>query len=121
MEADLSRFHQVRYSDRWRFDSEGRRKLTLREIWVRIQELPGDARIVKLNNGGLPRWDDLTYVASDIVHALTGKPHPNRPKPPKNARDTRETPERARIRRQRIADKRRRQMARQAEQANPPT
>ena len=102
VEADLSRFHQVRYSDRWRFDAEGCRRLTLREIWVRIQELPGDARIVKHYNGGRPRWDDQTYLIADLIQVHTGKAHPARPAPPKDRVDKRETPERARIRVQRV-------------------
>lgn len=80
MEADLSRFHGIRYVDRWRFDSQGYRKLTLREIWVRIQQLPGDAQIVRHFNNGRPRWDDDTYLLSDLIHVLSGKPHPARPK-----------------------------------------
>lgn len=81
MEADLSRFHGIRYSDRWRFDTDGTRKLTLREIWVRVQDLPGESRIAKHYNNGQPRWNDETYLLSDLAHILSGKPHPARPKP----------------------------------------
>lgn len=113
MEADLSRFHRLRYSDRWRFDSDGTRKLTLREIWVRIADLPGDSRIAKHYNDGRPRWGDLEYLTSDVVHALTGKPHPARPKP-KKAPDTRETSRRAQVRMKRIRAKRAREAAARA-------
>lgn len=112
MEADLSRFHRVRYSDRWRFDADGTRKLTLREIWVRIADLPGDSRIAKHYNDGRPRWGDIEYLTSDVVHALTGKPHPARPKPKKSAADTRETNRRAQVRMKRIRAKRAREAAR---------
>lgn len=74
-------YHTTRYTDRWRFDADGNRKLTLREIWVRIQRLPGDSSIVCHFNGGRPRWGDETYLLSDLAHILSGKPHPARPKP----------------------------------------
>lgn len=114
MEADLRRVYGVRYSDRWRFDLDGTRKLTLREIWVYIQDLPGDSRIVKQYNDGRPRWDDEQFLLADLIHVMSGKPHPARPKPKKGV-DRRETPRRAQIRQKRIAEKRRRAMARNAD------
>ncbi|MFC9768653.1 hypothetical protein [Rhodococcus jostii] len=113
MEADLRRFYGVRYSDRWRFAPDGTRLLTVREIAVLIRDLPGDSRIVKHYNNGRTRWDDGTFLIADLIHAMTGKAHPARPKPPKGT-DRRETPQRAKVRRQRIADRRRRQLERQA-------
>lgn len=80
VEGDLSLYHHLRYTDRWRFDADGSRKLTLREIWVRIQQLPGDSRLVRHANDGRPRWNDETYLLSDLAHILSGKPHPARPK-----------------------------------------
>lgn len=116
MEADLRRVYGVRYSDRWRFDSDGSRRLTLREIWVMLQDLPGDARIVKHFNDGKPRWSDDTFLLADLIHVMSGKPHPARPKPKADV-DRRETPRRQKIRRQRIAEKRRREMANRAAEA----
>lgn len=124
MEADLSRFHQRRFSDRWRFDEDGTRRLTLREIWVCIEDLPGTSRIVKHYNGGKNRWGDLEFLTSDVVHALTGKAHPARPKPRTLNGDRRETPQRAAIRAKRIAAKRARERAsldRQRSQRNTTT
>jgi len=112
----LRRVYGVRYSDRWRFDLDGTRKLTLREIWVMLEDLPGDARLVKHFNDGRPRWDDDTFLLADLIHVMSGKPHPARPKP-KQGVDRRETPQRARVRAKRIAEKRRREMARKAESA----
>lgn len=80
--------------------------LTLREIWVRIQRLPDDAEIVMLFNDRRPRWGDAEFLLSDIVHVLSGKPHPGRPKPRK---EERETPRRAALRKRRIAEKRKRE------------
>ena len=85
--------------------------LTLREIWVRIQQLPATAEIVMLHNDGRPRWGDTEFLLSDIVHVLSGKPHPARPKPRKKER---ETPRRAALRQRRIREKRERE-ARQRE------
>ncbi|MCC4300441.1 hypothetical protein [Rhodococcus sp. 3-2] len=104
----MRRIFGVRYSDRWRFAEDGTRRLTLREIAVYLRDLPGDSSIVKKFNNGRPRWGDDTYLLSDLIHVMSGKPHPARPKPPKNAPDRRETPRRAAIRRKRIADRNRR-------------
>lgn len=80
VERDLSRFHHVRYSDRWRCDDAGVPLLTLREIWVRIVDLPGDSAIAVHENGGTPRWGNAEYLLADIWGALTGQPHAARPK-----------------------------------------
>lgn len=80
--------------------------LTLREIWVQIQQLPATAEIVMLHNEGRPRWSDADFLLADIVHVLSGKPHPARPKPRKRDR---ETPRRAALRQRRIAEKRERE------------
>lgn len=80
VERDLSRFHHVRYSDRWRYDDAGVPLLTLREIWVRIVDLPGDSAIAAHLNGGTPRWGTTEHLLADIWGALTSKEHPGRPK-----------------------------------------
>lgn len=80
VERDLSRFHRVRYSDRWRVDDAGVPLLTLREIWVRIVDLPGDSAIAVHENGGTPRWGVSEHLLADIWGALTGQPHAGRPK-----------------------------------------
>ncbi|WP_378735531.1 hypothetical protein [Nocardia brasiliensis] len=80
VERDLSRFHHVRYSDRWRVDAAGTPLLTLREIWVRICDLPGDSAIAAHHNGGTPRWGTAEHLLADIWGALTGQQHAGRPK-----------------------------------------
>ncbi|MBW0270783.1 hypothetical protein ATM97_07120 [Nocardia sp. MH4] len=82
VERDLSRYHHVRYSDRWRVDAAGVPLLTLREIWVRIVDLPGDSAIAAHENGGTPRWGVSEHLLADIWGALTGQPHAGRPKSP---------------------------------------
>jgi hypothetical protein len=59
-----------------------------------------------LAHEGRPRWTDLEYLISDVVHVLSGKPHPARPK--KRKKD-RETPRRAALRQRRIREKRERE------------
>jgi hypothetical protein len=80
VERDLSRFHHVRYSDRWRVDEYGVPLLTLREIWVRINDLPGNSAIAAHENNGTPRWGVTEHLLADIWQALSGQPHPSRPK-----------------------------------------
>ncbi|MEU0871653.1 hypothetical protein [Nocardia brasiliensis] len=80
VERDLSRFHHIRYTDRWRHDDTGVPLLTLREIWVRINDLPGDSAIAAYENGGLPRWGTAEHLLADIWGALTGQQHAGRPK-----------------------------------------
>lgn len=113
VEADLSRYHQIRYTDRWRVDEQGRQLLTLREIWVRLQELPGTSRIVRHYNGGRPRWGDQEYLLADVAGILAGKPHPARPKPKSIASDPQEQSRLDKIRAKRIAEKRAREAAQQ--------
>lgn len=102
----------VRYSDRWRFDEYGSRRLTLREIWVMLKDLPGDSRVVKRLNGGRARWDDGTFLIADLIQVWTGKPHPARPKPAEGKSKI-DTPRRQEILAKRAAKKRRERNAQQ--------
>lgn len=54
--------------------------LTLREIWVRIVDLPGDSAIAAHHNNGTPRWGTTEHLLADIWGALTGQQHAGRPK-----------------------------------------
>lgn len=112
MEGDLRAVYGVRYSDRWRYDENGQRRLTLREIWVMLQDLPGDSRVVKKLNGGRPRWDDDTFLIADLIHVWTGKPHPARPKPVAGTSKL-DSPRRQEILQKRAARKRRERNAQQ--------
>lgn len=75
MEADLSRYHQIDYRDRWRLDEHGRPRLTLRMIAVRVRHLPLDSATAIAVNGE-PGWDRLHVLTADVWSALTGKEHP---------------------------------------------
>lgn len=107
MEADLSRIYGIDYRDRWRFDSEGRRKLTLRMIWARVEYLPRDSAVRTVLNGGRPEWGDAEYLLADVWAATAGaqEPHPARPVPPQEVVN----PERTKSvkRAKRLADQRR--------------
>lgn len=84
VEADLSRFYHIDYRDRWRFDDEGRRLLTLRMIAVRVKHLPRDSavgRVLKID----PGWSVTDYLLADVYGVLRGRKHPARPAAPKKA------------------------------------
>lgn len=77
MEADLSHFHRIDYRDRWRFDSNGHRKLTLRMIAVRVKHLPADsATSLALGGSG---WSIEHYLLAHLFQVTAGEPHPGLP------------------------------------------
>ena len=78
MESDLSRYHNIDYRDRWRFDADGMRLLTLRMIAVRIRYMPDDAAI-RIAVGG-DGWTLDNYLNAHIFHATAGEAHPWLPK-----------------------------------------
>lgn len=78
MESDLSRYHNIDYRDRWRFDADGARLLTLRMIWVRLKHLPLDSALAIAEGSG--GWVLGHYLAAQLWEVQTGVPHPGRPK-----------------------------------------
>lgn len=77
VESDLSQYHQIDYRDRWRFDPNGRRLLTLRMIAVRVRRLPPDSACA-IESGG-SGWRIGDYLLAHLFQATTGKPHPALP------------------------------------------
>lgn len=65
------------YRDRWRFDSNGIRLLTLRRLLVLLDHLPPGAATVRATGGS--GWSLTDYLVSDVYHALAQTPHPSRP------------------------------------------
>lgn len=64
----------VDYRDRWRFDENGNRKLTLRRIGVLVRRLPPNSAVaVALGGSG---WTLGDYLTASIWQAFTGQPHP---------------------------------------------
>lgn len=80
-ESDLSRFWNLDYLDRWRF-SAGRRRLTLRQIYARLNHPPIESALVTAMNGGTRPFSDTALVSMDLFEAVTKTRHPSRPMPP---------------------------------------
>jgi hypothetical protein len=81
VESDLSRFWNLEYPDRWRFHA-GRRRLTLRQIHVRLSRPPVDGALALAMNFGKRPHSDTALVVMDLFEAMTGRRHPSRPMPP---------------------------------------
>lgn len=89
MEADLARYYQRDYRDRWRKDERGRSLLTLRQIDVLIRHLPMDSAVVRTYEGWT-HWrlehallDDIRMTVQASIPAKKApkiQPHPDRPK-----------------------------------------
>jgi hypothetical protein len=78
VESDLSRYHQIDYRDRWRFDANGSRRLTLRMIHVRLKSLPLDSAVAIVEGSG--GWTLEHYLTAQLWEVQTGEPHPAKPK-----------------------------------------
>ena len=103
MESDLSRYHNIDYRDRWRFEPDGMRRLTLRMIAVRIRDLPDDAatRLAVGGNG----WTLGNLLAAHNYGAMSGQRHPWLPKD-----EITVSPEMTRARTEALARKRQREL-----------
>ena len=76
MEADLLRWYGVDYRDRWTFDADGRRRLTLRRIWTLLEHSPPESAVRRALGG--QGWTVEACMLADLLHAWTGQPHPDR-------------------------------------------
>ena len=77
MEADLQRWYQLDYRDRWHPDR--RQRLTLRRLLVLVFRLPGESATMRALNDGKPVIDSLVQIfLADIwqASAQSKKPHP---------------------------------------------
>ena len=81
VESDLARFWQLDYRDRWRFDVDGHRKLTLRQINARLSHLPADSALA-IQMG---RRSPVELLLMDIYEPLAHRVHPARPLTPEQA------------------------------------
>lgn len=104
MESDLSRYYQIDYRDRWRFDANGSRRLTLRMINVRLKNLPLDSATAIVE--GSEGWTLTHYLQAQIWELKTGERHPGRPE-----QEQVESPDLARARNAALARKRDREAA----------
>lgn len=80
IEADLRR-GGIRYSDRWRFDPDGQRRLTLREVGVQIEHRRWDSALSEALFGERP-LSDSAQVLMDLFELQTRQRHPGRPMSP---------------------------------------
>ncbi|MGI5222169.1 hypothetical protein [Nocardia sp. CA-290969] len=119
VEADLDRFFHRDLRDLWRFDEQGRRKLTLRQIYARITHgLPHNSALAIDANGGRMPWTLSDHLLADIwgleAKQLAGKKapkdHPGRPRTKKAvSSDPRRAEKMRAARRRRAAIRARRQ------------
>lgn len=97
MEADLSAHHNgCDLRDYWRRDEHGRRRLTLRQIAVRLRHLPADSATALAELGGTPLPTRLELLVMQLIEATTGEKHALREQLPKDNPDA--DPERRRAR-----------------------
>lgn len=78
MEADLQSHYGLDYRDRWRFDADGHRRLTLRRLGVLVRHLPVDSSTAMAT--GSSGWTLSDHLLADVFHATAGTPHPGLPK-----------------------------------------
>jgi hypothetical protein len=74
VEADLARYYQLDIRDRWRFDADGKPKLTLRMLYVRIKYLPAESATSRAE--GNPGWTREQYLLAHIWGQRAETPHP---------------------------------------------
>lgn len=82
IESDLHRFWGIDYRDRWRFDENGCRRLTLRQVFARLSNPPRESRLAIALNGGKELQSDTALAVMDLQEAFTGRRHPSRPMSP---------------------------------------
>lgn len=79
IESDLDRFWGIDYRDRFRFDDDGRRRLTLRQIYARLVEPPRESRLSIAANNGKEPVSGTAIAVMDLWEVWTRKRHPSRP------------------------------------------
>lgn len=67
------------YRDRFRFDQDGQRRLTLRQIHVRLAHAPLNSPLAIAQNGGRLPHTAEALVLMDIFEAIAKVRHPSRP------------------------------------------
>lgn len=82
VESDLNRLWDLDYRDRFRFDNDGNRRLTLRQIGVRVTNLPMDASLAAKLHGGKAPLTRTDLLLMDLHRDFTGVVHPERPLSP---------------------------------------
>jgi hypothetical protein len=78
VESDLQRYYRIDYRDRWRFDQNSHRLLTLRRIGVLLGQLPPDCAVARAE--GSSGRTNVEILLMDLYGATTGVQHPLYPK-----------------------------------------
>ena len=75
MEADLARYYQIDYRDRYRTTPAGRPRLSTRRLLLLVDHLPPESWFASERAGRYPlsREQAATY---DLYAVWTGNPHP---------------------------------------------
>lgn len=74
----MQRYYRIDLRDLYRFDSDGRRVLSLRRLSVLLLHLPPDCSTRQAL--GLPTLTATDYRLMDLWTAITKVPHPGYPK-----------------------------------------
>lgn len=69
----------IDYRDRWRFDEAGRRRLTLRQLHVRLSYTGPDSPLGIAQNGGTRPFNGTEILLMDVFEVLARTRHPSRP------------------------------------------
>lgn len=73
VEADLRRFYGVNLTDHYRRGRNGRRLLTLRQIYVYLTCLPPESLLAAHSNGGSRPWGSVEYLLADLWEAQANR------------------------------------------------
>ena len=71
----------VDYRDRWRYDADGRPRLTLRQIHVRLSNASPQCPLGIAQNGGKRPFTGTELLLMDLYEAVARTAHPSRPMP----------------------------------------
>lgn len=69
----MRRFYQVDIRDLWRRDEEGRRRLSLRQVWVYLRHLPPASALAINDNGDQQPWSATDYLIADLWEQQANK------------------------------------------------
>jgi hypothetical protein len=107
VESDLDRYWGLDYRDRWRFDTEGQRRLTLRQIHARVTNLPADSALAIAMGKRTP----VELLLMDLYEPIAHQAHPERPLRPEQVAERRAAAAKLERERELKADYRRRKGA----------
>lgn len=69
----------------------------MRKLAVLVRHLPRQSAVIATYGDERALWSRGEFLLTDVFHALTGKPHPARPRPPAKTADQAEVTRRRRL------------------------